>query len=144
MEQRAEATISCLVCQRPCGPGERSRGRCLRCYLYWYRHGQERPRDDLLGAATVAPCTHCARPVQRRIRGQCVACYMYWWRHHTERPSSFWTPPTLCPSCQCPLASPRRRGICGSCYMRAYRQNPTRHQPCQVCGKATLLVRGRC
>lgn len=65
-----------------------AKGRCNRCYRYWWEHGKERP------SATVTPrryepdslCENCGqRPVH--AKGRCIRCWSYRHRHGLERPS---------------------------------------------------------
>jgi hypothetical protein len=63
-----------------------ARGRCNTCYVYWRRHGVERPQ----GPRPRRPCQTCGQLVQQFHRGRCNACYQYWYRHGVERPPALW------------------------------------------------------
>jgi len=56
------------------------------CYLYWRRHGAERPRD----LRTPRLCQTCRQLVQASHRGRCNTCYQYWRRTGRERPPRRW------------------------------------------------------
>ena len=67
---------ACLNCGA--AAGRLVRRCCRRCYVYLWRHGQERP----LTLRQPQPCRAwaCFRVTRRPRRGLCPRCYMRCWR----------------------------------------------------------------
>jgi hypothetical protein len=80
---RKMATRTCRICGRECAPGKWWRERCIACYTYWHRTGQERPTSP-------RPCPICGQLTQSFRRSRCRACYAYWYRTGRERPPERW------------------------------------------------------
>jgi hypothetical protein len=110
------ASQPCSQCGRLAQP--RSRGRCPACYMYWRRHGVDRPPQPR-PVRLPRPCTHCGRLTLALKRGRCDTCYCYWLRHGVERPLAPRTPRS-CQTCG-QHARGLRRGRCLACYMYWYR-----------------------
>jgi hypothetical protein len=84
---------TCRICGRVNPPGgSLPQRRCRMCYVYWRRHGVERPLHPPQRpvAPHARPCTQCGRLTPQLERGWCQACYMYWYRHGRERPPAMW------------------------------------------------------
>jgi hypothetical protein len=86
------AERTCPICGRSFPPGYRfAQSRCLMCYIYWCRHGSERPRGEgRRPRLPPRPCCICGQLTGLLTRARCPACYQYWWRYGVERPARLW------------------------------------------------------
>ncbi|HXE87282.1 MAG TPA: hypothetical protein VN524_10880 [Hyphomicrobiaceae bacterium] len=68
-------TTACPICGRL--GGQRCRGRCLTCYVYYWRHGTDRS-VAVQQRRFPRPCRGCRRlkPPSSGGHGYCAACYM--------------------------------------------------------------------
>jgi hypothetical protein len=109
---------ACPIChERPM----RVKGRCRRCYDYWYKHGCERP--PWLNVQ-VSICTICEqRPIVEA--GRCARCRTYWRKHQRERPTTLANQHRggrlYCKN-GCPVA-PISHGLCWPCYQYTRRHD---------------------
>jgi hypothetical protein len=117
MRRRSPAPVA--PCSN-CGESKRlaGHGRCGACYMYWHRHGRDRPAEGIRHHREAGlPCSNCGHPAPSDQGGRCRPCAVYWRRHQRERP----------------LPRPR----CGPA--------PQPPRPCRVCGEGVRALRhGRC
>lgn len=138
-------------------------GRCLVCYNYWRRVGEERPphlhqRKWSRGAL----CDNCKRaPIHGK--GRCAACYRHWKKYGTERKSRRTRTPQQMKWCKrCGRLQVYAFNRCVTCYR--YRRIHGKDRPkylfddeqrCQNCsiplrtlisasGKRTTSIKGIC
>lgn len=108
---------TCTNCRRDTNTDRLRVGRCMSCYRYWRKHGEERP-PERMRRSPKQPRKVCSR-CKERFAGPCSskycnACYQYKNLTGRARPRHLFA--DSCIVCDKPRTPGFARGRCPTCY----------------------------